>query len=167
MGEYNSREKTLWEKKQKVAHRIKLKKSLEKAKLKVGNDVFAYPEEQVEDKRDEMKDDKRDDKKVQVKEDDKREEKGEDKRKQQQQRQHHSHKPDPARKALEKAKQVHLQREQAEFERGLKEKQRQKQIKETHKRRRQEKATLFKRTKRGQPVLSNQIAHLLGKIDKN
>lgn len=133
------KEKKVFEREQKIAHRIKLKKRLEKAKHKLNINV--------------SKQDVQNDELVvtrNVKE-----------------VKHEVKKPDPAKKALEKAKQIQLAKEQAEFERKLKEKQRQKQFLETKKRRKDEKGLLFKKTKRGQPVLSNQIGHLLGKISKS
>ena len=140
--EYKS--KKVLEKDQKLAHRIKLKKRLEKAKLKLSSSAATT----LNDNYINIEEDENcvSGKKIQKK--------------------HEERKPDPAKKALEKAKQIQLQKEQAEFERKLHEKKRQKQIIATKKRRKGEKDLLFKKTKRGQPILSNQISHLLSKISK-
>lgn len=125
---YFTREDFKKEKDLKIAHKIKLKKRLEKANSKVSRDSRHF--EEFESRK----------------------------------QGHNEIKPNPAKKALEKAKQIGLQNEQAQFEKDLKEKERQRQIIECKKKRRLEKGLLFKKNKNGQPNLSNQINHLLSKL---
>jgi hypothetical protein len=128
----NKEERTDQKQKQ-IAHKIKLKKRLEKAKSKISPTDYIPNEEREE------------------------------------QKSAHSHqltKPNPAKRHLEKAKKENFRKDQEEFERQIMEKRRQQKISEGKNRRRREKHLLYKKTTKGQPLLSHQITHLLSKIQK-
>jgi hypothetical protein len=126
-----NKEERIDQKQKQIAHKIKLKKRLEKAKAKISPADYTNNEEREEQKST-----------------------------------HQLTKPNPAKRHLEKAKQENFRKDQEEFERLIMEKRRQQKISEGKNRRRREKHLLYKKTTKVQPLLSQQITHLLSKIQK-
>jgi hypothetical protein len=130
-----NKEERIEQKTKQIAHRIKLKKRLEKAKTKDSLKDH-YPLSKNEESPKSVP------------------------------HHHQANKPNPFKKPLEKAQKVNFQKEQAEFERQIMVKRYRQKIFEGKNKRRLDKALLYKKTSRGQPVLSHQITHLLSKIQK-